>query len=544
MLRLLSRACACALSVAALTIITGCGAARLREANARAMAVANARVLDGCYDCLLEARTFYARVAASKDRKTAASAVVRMFETDVLIALRETELALDARGTIERARALTPRLPPTLNASRVLAIVDAVLPDPHGVPPKAMDALRAKHRAFVRNDIQRELDWLANAPLTPVVREYVGLALDCSYWTRPRGAPGSFVEGRKPPKVSAGAPPVIAYRIAICAGQDTAVLTKVRAAVPRFAEAAYNAAQVTAFASGETGDDDATTLLDAAYARFPRAPGVTFISGWFNTAMGDCEPAVRYFDETIAIEPEHERAYLERTICLTRLQRDSAAIESATRLIALDTRSTAQAYYWRSLNRLRRKELEVARSDIEAAKARAESDNILTLAGIIEHDQDDLGVAERDLRAARGSPRGDENCTAAWYLASVLCKRLVWRESAATYEAAMGCYDAKVAEIAATIAKIQAHPRMTEALKLKRIQRLAADSVDQRSRYHAAAFNAANTNARDRNFPRAEELLAVAARDPALADPVAKLREELKAVRGEPIRAARPSAIP
>lgn len=94
----------------------------------------------------------------------------------------------------------------------------------------------------------------------------------------------------------------------------------------------------------------------------------------------------------------------------------------------------------------------------------------------------------------------------------------------------MGCYDAKVAAIAATIVKIQAHPRMTDALKAKRIQRLAADSVDQRSRYHAAAFNAANTNARDANVARAEELLAIAARDPALANPVAKLRDEMKAV--------------
>ncbi|HEX6051680.1 MAG TPA: hypothetical protein VFZ21_20575, partial [Gemmatimonadaceae bacterium] len=57
---------------------------------------------------------------------------------------------------------------------------------------------------------------------------------------------------------------------------------------------------------------------------------------------------------------------------------------------------------------------------------------------------------------------------------------------------------------------------------------LVADSVDKRSRYHAAAFNGANLNARAGNFARAEELLAIAARDPALDEPVGKLREELK----------------
>jgi hypothetical protein len=60
---------------------------------------------------------------------------------------------------------------------------------------------------------------------------------------------------------------------------------------------------------------------------------------------------------------------------------------------------------------------------------------------------------------------------------------------------------------------------MTVALKAKRIERLAADSVDQRSRYHAAAYNAANTNARLGNFARAEDLLSIAARDSALAAP-------------------------
>ena len=48
---------------------------------------------------------------------------------------------------------------------------------------------------------------------------------------------------------------------------------------------------------------------------------------------------------------------------------------------------------------------------------------------------------------------------------------------------------------------------MTAALKAKRIERLAADSVDQRSRYHAAAYNAAHMNARLGNFARAEALL-------------------------------------
>ena len=522
------------LTLGALAFTVGCASARINRENARALAGADARVRDGCYDCVLEAQTVYAQLADAKTTKntkqgrTRDSVLVRLFETEILLALREKELALDSRATLERARALVPRLPAAIDANRVLTIVDAVLPDPHGVPPRKLDALRTKHRPFVRK-IQDELDWLAKTPLTPAVRDYVTLALDCSYWTRPRPGGGTSASTpRERPQVPAGAPPLIAYRTAICAGQDTTVLARVRAAVPAFHEAAYYAAQLTAFTSGETGDGEAPLLLEQAYRRFARAPGITFLLGWFNTAMSDCPPAIRYFDETIVIEPEHERAHLERTVCLTQMHQDSAAIASATRLIALDTRSTAQAYYWRSVNRVRRKELPLARSDIDEAKRRSESDNILTLAGIIEHDQDDLDIAERDLRAARASWRGHKNCTAGWYLASVLRKRQQWRESARNFESSMACYDTTVVEIGADIAKIQAHPKMAAALKSRRIAKLVADSVDKRSRYYAAAFNGANLNARDGDFARAEELLAIAARDPALADPVGMLREELK----------------
>src|SRR5688500_7811302 len=88
----------------------GCASARVREANELALARADARVLEGCYECLQEARSAYARLAADKHApriaKGSPGIVARLFETDVLIALREKELALDADASIDRARAL------------------------------------------------------------------------------------------------------------------------------------------------------------------------------------------------------------------------------------------------------------------------------------------------------------------------------------------------------------------------------------------------------------------------------------------------------
>ena len=51
---------------------------------------------------------------------------------------------------------------------------------------------------------------------------------------------------------------------------------------------------------------------------------------------------------------------------------------------------------------------------------------------------------------------------------------------------------------------------------------------EDRSQYHAAAFNAANHFARAGDVPRARPLLEIAALEPALADLVAELRAIIK----------------
>lgn len=509
----------------------GCASAKLRKANERALAIADTHVLEGCTDCLLEARAVYARVADSKDRKNAPAAAAKLFETDLLLALREKELALDWRPTVEHARALVPRVPASLEPARLLAIVDVVLPDMNGVPPKRLNAMRRERRSFVEK-IPAELAWLreSTVPLTPAVRDYVRLSLDCSYPVRPDVARQPYDSVRKSRQPPPNASPLVQYRAGICAGGDSTLLVRTAAAVPGFAEAAYFLGQPAAFAADETGGDDARALLGRAYQRFRKAPGVTFYLGWLGTTTGNCTEALRWYDETIATEPEHEQAWFQRTICLTSLRQDSAAIESATRLIALETESTGQAYYWRALNRLRRNELEMARSDVDTAKVLTrEAENVLTLAGVIEHDQDDLAPAERDLRAARGKPNGKKNCTAAWYLGLVLNKATRWKESATSFEASMDCYTEKMAEDRDGIAIVRANPKFREAMKAKKIAALEADIAEQQGRYFTAAFNGASNNARAGEMVRAKELLEIAAQDPKLTDQVTKLREALKA---------------
>ncbi len=88
---------------------TGCGSAALKKGDVEALAVADANELDGCYDCLVDAHDTYLRLAVGKTRPLVVS---RLFETDLLLALRRKELAMDAAGVLTEARALSPEAGP------------------------------------------------------------------------------------------------------------------------------------------------------------------------------------------------------------------------------------------------------------------------------------------------------------------------------------------------------------------------------------------------------------------------------------------------
>ena len=530
--RWLVTAVACAVGLAS----AGCASARIRKENALALAAADAKVLEGCYDCLQDARRTFERLAVGNTSKSSPAIVGRLFETNVLIALREKELALDSRGAMERVRSLAPRVPTTFEPDRVLALADHALPDGNAYPLEATAALLRRNKPFV-DKLDAELAWIEQAPLTPAVRRYIALAVDCSYPDRykDRGDTTNPLERRR--EVPVNAPPLVAYRAADCAKADTLALKRVLAAVPQFDEAAYALGNVVVWFAGETGGDDARKYYASAYARFPRAAGVTFMSGWLNLNVGDCHEAIRYYDETLAIEPSHDRAILQTVICQSTLHEDSAAIATATRFIALETPDIAQGYYWRAISRLRRRELEVARGDIELAKARSRGAEVLTAAGIIEFEQADFTIAETDLRGARAAPKGDENCNAGFYLGSVLTKREAWAEAAASYDSAMVCYDDKANLIAAKIEQVRGSTRGSAEFRARRIASLETDLADRRKRNQTSAFNAASMNARLGNFARAEELLVIAAQSQELAEQISKLREQLA-------QASRPAAAP
>jgi tetratricopeptide (TPR) repeat protein len=509
--------------LAAVVLIAGCASAPLRDADVAALARADALVLEGCYDCLLEARDIYARVGVGRARPLV---IVRLFETDILLGLRETELAIDAAGAFERAAALLPELPPELDGARVLRDVGAVLPDPAGVARGRMAALK-RDPGHADLDVNAELTWLEASALSPAVRWYVGASIDCSYDVRAR-RPGEARARRGKPALPDGAPPLLQYRAAICFNLLAAPLERLFESSPRFIEIGYFIARAKLFSAARSGAPGARALLAELYARFPASRGVTFLNGNYRQLVGDCREALGFYDETLALEPTHEDSMLGRAICLSHLARHEDAIRAASTLVEWNTHHVADAHYWRAWNHHKLEDLETARADIERAKGVALTGPIFTLAGIIEHDQDDLGPAERDLSGARRLSYGVQNCTAAWYLGLVHMKQERWLDSSSAFEDAMTCYESAVAEAEAGLRDMQARTNVDPDFKASQIAGFEAAIREDRRQYHAAAFNTANQSAHGGHSVRAKKFLEIAAKDPALADLVRQLREILR----------------
>jgi tetratricopeptide (TPR) repeat protein len=518
------------LSAAVLLVMCGCASAPVKKADLAALADADALVLQGCYDCLLEARAVYDRVAVGKARPLV---LARLFETQLLVALRERELAIDATQSWARAQALAAELPPLSEANRYVSLAGLVPADFVGTPRRETFEFRRANQPSVAK-INDELAWLrASATLREPARQYLSLAVDCSYLARVGRATGAGADdlwtgSSRMRDLPPDTIPLVAYRAATCDSVSLKTLANVRAAVPRFVETSYFVARIEVAGAQTTGGRKARELVTETYARFPKSTSVTYLTGNLYQIVRDCRQALRYYDETLALKNLHEDALLGRTMCLTFLSRHEEAIAAATHMIDLRTDNWGRAFYWRAWNHHYLKQLTDARSDIDRAKPLAAIEEVYTLAGIIEHDQDDLGVAETDLLRAKSMNRAGRNCTAMWYLGLVKLKREAWIDSARNFNDAMGCYEKNVKDDEAGLAALTANTDLDPEFKASQTASFETQLKEDRSQYYAAAFNAANQFAHAGNVDLARRLLDIAAKDPALGDLVGQLRDILK----------------
>jgi tetratricopeptide (TPR) repeat protein len=502
--------------LAGVCLAAACASAPIKPADEQDLAGADALVRQGCYDCLRQANDIYTRVAVGKARRLVA---LRLFETNLLLALREKEIGLDPAASLARARAATDALPAAMAPDRYLADVEAVPDRTAGMPHADQRAFARAHRDFGQT-VDDEMAWIAAGPLTPVVATYLELSLDCAYRPR-RGMTGE--QSPLEASIAADAAPLLRYRAATCTETRSDALERIRVDVPSFIETSYFLGEIAVARLPLGGGSTARTLVDEVVAHFGDSPAVTYLAGAFQQTVGNCTAALKAYDAVLAARPRHEDAWLGRTVCLTYLNRTGEAIDAATRMIDLELDNRRDAFYWRATNHRADHALDLARADIEAARAIGASVTVLTLAGVIEHDRDDLDAAEHDLRAAEGRSSGSL-CVASWYLGSVYAKRERWSDAGQEFEDASGCYGREAAARETTLAALESNESLDAEYRRTQSASLRSQVATDRSQESVAAFNAANFLSASGDFAHVDALLDTAAREADLADDLVTLR--------------------
>jgi len=468
---------------------------------------ADALVWQGCYDCLIEAQAIYDSLPA------APVASLRRFETAMLIVLREKELAVDPTDSLTRLRAAAGDVPATLGADRYVDLVDLVPADETGTPLRARPSLTPAARDLRANLASVVTELQAAGGLRPIVRDYLDLVLACAF------------DLPEPPPATADAPPLLTYRRAIC---DLALpdLDRLLDAYPRFVEAGYFIGRARVLQFSVTGIAGVRELLTNAAADLPLSVSIAFLQGMVGQLTTDCDSAVDHYARAIALQPLHDRAWVGMVACLSQLGRHTEAITAATTVIEEEL-ALAEGYYWRAWNHHAEGRLAAARADIDLARTRGTSTDILTLAGIIEHDQDDLELAEVDLTAATRGRNGTDNCPGWWYFGSVSYKQERYRRAAEQFEQAMGCFDRRVTRDTRERDRIRTLPGLEADHRERLLASLDQAIASNAEQQFAAAFSAAVYFAAVGDRARAAVLLDLATGDPALADRIGELRQKL-----------------
>jgi tetratricopeptide (TPR) repeat protein len=483
-------------------LVAGCGSRSAKVAEPDRGAWADDLVRQGCYDCLLDARAAYERLAASSQ-----AALARVFEVDLLLALREKELSIDPAATLAHAESLVPRLA-KLPAAAMLAIVRTVPEDAAGrrLLPPTNDAAQQIDSALAAVDA---------SPFSAELNAYLRLTIEC----------GRTTPGREP-TAPANDIPLLAYRRAICT-QPVLFdrLRAVRTAVPRLVEASFFLGRVAMGSLFRTDGSEARRLFEQAYARFSNSPTIAFDLGTVYQATNECRPAERLFTRVLELKPAHEEARLGRAVCRTYLSQNEEAVADATVLIDARASNRAEAYYWRAWNRRHLKQIDSARADIDQARALRYNARVLTLAGMIEYDQRDLATARRDLTQARElDPR---ECDAPWYLGLVEVAVESWPPGAKAFAGAAQCYEALVKETEKFRADMAARKDVSEDFRQRQLAGFDAAIADDNVRKSAAELNAAINFGRAGDIPNATIYMKRAAVDPERRTAVEDLRQVL-----------------
>lgn len=464
--------------VAALAV-TGCA---LRRQQAQQLAEADALFARGCYRCLQQAFTIYdtLRQAGYQPANTSR----RAFDTAILLAAREKELAMEAEGWIKTAEGLSAAA--GAKAPTYLEIVRA-LPWAAGRLDRDQQARIDSAWAKAARPIGETLDaWeaaLGPPAARPIAAAYLMISARCAF------TPAREQDSLTVRLVSHPGAPLVRYAAGRCRNELRAHLDAV-AGDPDFHEAAFERGRLRLYRGGATVHSDARVLLEATHQAMPEAVAATYLLAGVLSALGEYEACAAMYDEVVKAGGARRESMLSRTICLTHALKRQEAIATATELIDRPGILRGEGFFWRSWNRYHLKELPAARADVEQAKKSVRDADVYALSGFIAYDMEQRDYAYTEFQQAY-QRSGSQYCVAVFYQGLIDSHREQWTAASDRYERATHCYSRSVANLERELNQVKALDPAEHPTRQRRLDNLTVAIDAERLQWSRAAYNTA-----------------------------------------------------
>ena len=456
----------------------------LSAADTTSVDRADALVRDGCYRCLNQASEIYAGVLDRQALRSSSRVLRALYDTTLLLAVRQKEIGVDADATLARARTLLSRLRGSTSSQTsgsdqmetLLEAAEAVVGDLSGLDSEERalreDALQSRPVSSATTArLHEDLQKLA---ATDLVAAYLVWALGCG------------ASGNRPPTRDGLDPspvldefPLMRYRVAICSSGQPVALTRLREENPGWIETLYFEGKHEMGSPARPAEPvrAAATLTRAAEA-FPESVAIQMTLARAQEMNGEFAQALASFDHVLALKPTHVDARLGRVRNLSFLSRADEAVAAATALIEGGTWHVGDAYYWRAWNQYLAQRLDRAWLDVQEALRLLANTSVYALAGSVAYARKDLDTAVHHFEAAL--QMDPTNCVAASSAGLVHVDRGAWQLAAEQYSTATSCF-ALTAKAARAGLEILEQSALEPAVKAARLStaRKRIDSAEE-----------------------------------------------------------------
>jgi len=389
----------------------------------------------GCYDCLLQAyREHDGLRAAATTPELRLRATVGAIRAAALVAMRERELGMADTGHVSIARELVEPVTDAFPTLKQTLEVVALLPGMIGTNRSAATDEALERAMALRRNIDAYTAMLRDAAPRDELSAYAWATLMCTVGENRNRTLAEIFD----PVGSLAETPLLAFRRASCHGHDASKLESVLQQDSRWVEANYLLGLAAIGRRPRPDMDAAEAFYRRAYDWHPRWPSLTQALANVAVAAEEFEDAVRFYDETLSMEPRFGEARLGRVRALTYLARHEDAIEETARLLELRW-NPGEALYWRALNETKLRRLDAAWTDIEDAAKLVINAAVPKLAGFIAYQRQQLAVSRAKFEESR--ERNPNDCETGYYLGMVLAEQREWSPTAEALSATALCVD-------------------------------------------------------------------------------------------------------